>query len=165
MWAGWIHATPGGRPPSLRRLPSLIRKAIFLSKHLVQRFFFSRTSPPIDGFSDVFDFTASSIARVSTCVLWLHFSHFQTRTRAHDFRCLPFPEKKRTFPEIFLSLSIVFKPFAPWVGFGRPGKRCCEYSSEPIFLSSIFSFLSKAGRALPSLCAFSHRHCTPHSFG
>jgi len=121
-------------------------------------------SPPIDVFSDIFD----SSQQRRTYALELHFSpFFSPRSGAHDFRgrsptqcfqrCLS-PNRKKCFQRSFSRFPLFLKPSAPCVGFCRPGKRRCEYSSELVFSFS-FSFLSTAERAWPRLLAFSRRCC------
>merc|ERR1712182_105813 len=83
---------------------------------------------------------------------------FRGRSPTQCFqRCLS-PNRKKCFQRSFSRFPLFLKPSAPCVGFCRPGKRRCEYSSELVFSFS-FSFLSKAERAWPRLLAFSRRCC------
>jgi len=121
-------------------------------------------SPPIDVFSDIFD----SSQQRRTCALELHFSPFfdpdQGRMifvvdrQLNVSRDVYLQIEKKCFQRSFSRFPLFLKPSAPCVGFCRPGKRRCEYSSELVFSFS-FSFLSKAERAWPRLLAFSRRCC------
>merc|ERR1711869_98469 len=66
--------------------------------------------------------------------------------------------EKKMFPEIFLSLSIVFKTFCS-LRRVLPSKSGVASTRASYFFSFSFSFLSKAERAWPRLLAFSRRCC------
>merc|ERR1712100_796300 len=65
------------------------------------------------------------------------------------------PKRKKCFQRSFSRFPLFLNLSAPCVGLCRPGKRRCEYSSELVFFFIQLFFSFKAGRALPSLCAFS----------
>merc|ERR1711904_549544 len=79
--------------------------------------------------------------------------------------------EKKCFQRSLSRFPLFLKPSAPCVGFCRPGKRRCEYSSEPheqfYFHPAFLSFQQQGRRCLACV----HFRvgvaglCTPHSFG